>query len=574
MKKQKGIAGARVSTDKQWIEGDSLEVQMERIKRAADRDGVEIVEFFIEHYSGRKTDRVVIDDMLAFLDENPGIKWLYINEINRFSRGGGDIYLNLKNELTKRGVEIKDVSGVIQKSVNTLSHLDIDVEYDWSRVSPSRPAEVMQAEYAKQEVSGILTRMIGQEIRLAMQGYQIRKPDFGYRNIRIIRPDGKPVKIMEPIEPEASWVRKMFELRVEGGWTDDAICEHVNAMGFKTRKRNKRDKETGQVIGYLGENPLTPKHLRSYLANLVYCGVKMEAWTDNKPIKSKSPSLVSVSTWNKANQGTRRITENLDGTFEFEKNPSRKKISWRENTEFLLRHVVMCEKCRNPLWASKSTGKSGNRFGYFHCARGHKRISYSQGEFERTIGKYLQSIEYKPAFLGLFREVVLEVWMAKNKDQESETKLIDKQIFDLQLKRSNVFDRLLVSKSPAVLRMLEDEIEDIERAIKAAEKSRPSAWLTEQEIEAFFQLARRRLEHPVQIPRTAGTKAQIEAEWGTVFSALPTYEEIRSGTPQLSLIYRLSRKSQDDRERMVSDVSSHWNTLTAEIHFWLEAFGD
>ncbi|MEO1029027.1 MAG: recombinase family protein, partial [Pseudomonadota bacterium] len=55
-----GIGAVRVSTDKQFHEGDSLDNQMARIDRAASRDGVSIVRYFIEHYSGRKTDRVVI----------------------------------------------------------------------------------------------------------------------------------------------------------------------------------------------------------------------------------------------------------------------------------------------------------------------------------------------------------------------------------------------------------------------------------------------------------------------------------------------------------------------------------
>lgn len=566
-----GIAAVRVSTDKQFHEGDSIDNQAERIKRTAENDGVDIVKFFVEHYSGRKTDRTVVDEMLAYLDDNPDVKWVYINEINRFSRGGGDIYLNLKLQLIKRGVELRDVTGIIQKSINTLDHLgDGSFEYEWSRVSPSRPAEVMQAEYARQDVTQILTRMIGQEIRLAGQGYQVRVATFGYRNVRITRPDGKKAMIMEPLEPEASWVRKIFELRAEGGWTDEAIVEHINAMGYRSRKQHRRDKETGRVIGIGGMKPLHAKQLRRVVQLPAYAGIKQERWTNYQPIKSQSPGLVSIALWNRANLGAQKIIEHEDGTYTIETGESRNKRSWKENPEFLLRHVVRCDQCSGLYWASKSTGKSGNRFGYFHCARGHKRVSHPQAEFEQTIGKYLESVQFKPGFLGLFREAVREVWITKNKSHQNETAMVDQHIADLKLKQSNTLDRITVSGSELVQRKLEEEVEALEQAILDAEKKRPSAWLTEQQIEAFFQMARERLEQPAKVPTECGTQAQIEDEWATIFSKLPTYSDFKTGTPQLSLIYRLGSDSKADKRQMVHELSRSWNTFQDEVRLWLE----
>jgi len=248
------IALLRVSTDKQFHHGDSLETQRKRVDMVSQRDGMDIVRYFTEHYSGRKTDRAVIDELLKFLDANAGeIQAVYIVQIDRFTRAGSDMYLQLKKQLYNRGVELRDAMGIIQKSINTLEH--VGFEYPWSVTSPSRTAEVMQAEYANQEVNQILTRTIGQQIKLAQEGYQTRSADLGFRNVKITKPDGRKATIMEPLEPEATWIRTIFELRASGEWSDEYICERLNNMGFESRAMHRRDKQTGEVIGLTGRKP-------------------------------------------------------------------------------------------------------------------------------------------------------------------------------------------------------------------------------------------------------------------------------------------------------------------------------
>ena len=493
-----GIALLRVSTDKQFHEGDSIATQQQRVDQASHRDGVTIIRYFTEHYSARKTNRAVIDDMLAFLDEHTGeIEYAYINEITRFTRAGSEMYLYLKRQLHERGVQLRDVMGVIQKSVNTLDHLGFD--YEWSLMSPSRIAEVMQAEYANMEASQILTRTIGQQIKLAQEGYQTRSADFGFRNVKITRPDGKKATIMEPSEPEASWVRTIFELRAEGGWSDDAICEHVNAMGFQSRTMSRRDKATGQVVAVTGKLSLTPKQLQRIISKPIYCGIRAGKWNNYEPIRTPFPGLVSIQLFNDANSGALEIVEHRNGNLELKRGKSRKKLSWRENEEFVLRHVVMCPKCGKPFWASKSKGKGGSRFGYFHCARGHKRVSYNQLEFQRTVGNYLKSLEPKPAFFGLFKEVVLAVWNEKNRSHAEQLKLVDEHIRDLKRRATNLLDRLATTKSEIVQQKLEQEIEEIETSVQEAEKNRPSNTLTGRKLRRSLRLPKTDWNTPISM---------------------------------------------------------------------------
>lgn len=557
------IALLRVSTDKQFHFGDSIDTQKQRVDLTAERDGASIISYFIEHYSGRKTDRVVIEELLVFLDTHPGeISTVYIVEINRFTRAGTEVYLYLKRQLHQRGVDLCDAMGVIQKSINTLEHTGF--EYDWSITSPSRTAEVMQAEYANQEVNQILTRTIGQQIKLAQAGYQTRSADFGFRNIKITKPDGKKATIMEALEPEASWVRAVFELRAAGAHSDQQICDHVNVMGYRSRVFHRRDKRTGQVVGAAGQSKLYVKQLQRLISKPIYCGIRVGKWTHDEPLKVPFPGLVSVELFNRANHGSVTLIEASDGQMSVQYGQSRKRNSHREKREFILRHVVTCPQCRKPFWASKSRGKSGRYFGYFHCNRGHKAESYSEAEFQKTVGSYLNGLAAKPGFLGLFREVVREVWVEKSQARLRDITMIDDHKKALQLKQDNALERLTTSSSSLVQSKLENEIEEIEKAIEKCTAQRPTGELETHQIDELFQKARHRLEHPVEYAMDAGSKPEIEKVWRTIFLQPPTIAELESGTPDLTLLYRLNRDFKGDKRQMAADLSANWNSFNQQ----------
>ncbi len=216
-----GIGLFRVSTDRQFQEGESIETQQRKAEFVAKRDRIDIVRLFVEHYSGRKTDRRVMDEMFDFLKENSDIQVVIVGDIDRFTRGGSEVYLRLRRELRDLNVDLVDTTGIIQPERNRLEHLG--VEYDWAVDSPSRFAEVFMAEKARAEASDILTRTIGQQVQLTRDGYQCRGSNFGYRNIKITTSDGKKKTVMEPDPIEAPWVVRMFELRAEGAMHDEAV---------------------------------------------------------------------------------------------------------------------------------------------------------------------------------------------------------------------------------------------------------------------------------------------------------------------------------------------------------------
>lgn len=357
----KCVIHCRVSTGKQAYEGESLESQAAVCRSIAERQGWQIATTpWLEAYSGRKTARPMFDEVLAYLDAHPGeVKFYVFRAIDRFTRSGIVQYEAMKQQLQGRGVELVDSMGVIQQARNTLEHLN--VEYDWSKFSPSEIAEAVLATTAKAEATTILTRLIGQEISLTRQGYKIRCATDGYTNQRVYV-GGKRRVIQVPDPERAHFYRAMFELRAEGKLTDPQIVDRLNAMGFRSRTRNHWNEDHSAIVGRRGGNPLTVKHLQASIARPIYCGVVWEKWTNWMPLRAAYGGLVTIETYNAANRGKRRILQNADGSLSLtegvEGQPRRAQRDLY-NPMYPLRRVVLCPSCHKPFLGSASRSKSG-----------------------------------------------------------------------------------------------------------------------------------------------------------------------------------------------------------------------
>jgi hypothetical protein len=559
---QLGIALLRVSTDKQFQEGESIETQRRKVEFVGRRQQIDIVRFFTEHYSGRKSDRQVLDELFIFLQENPDITCVIVGDIDRFTRGGTEIYLALKRRLRALNVSLIDTTGIIQPERNRLEHLG--VEYSWSTESPSHYAEIFMAEKARAEASDILTRTIGQQIQLTREGYQCRASNFGFQNQKITTEDGKKKTIMIPHVDEAAWIIRMFELKADGGWRDDAICETINAMGYRSRSQNIYDKETRRVIGQTEPKELDVKQLNKFIGRTIYCGVKCERWNNDKPVRAAFDPLISMALFNRANRGKLRIGESRDGVLQIVEDRVDYK-NHRHNPEFLLRHVIVCSSCGKPFTASKSTGKLGKRHGYYHCARGHKYIGINKAEFESTVANVLDKLQAKPGFLPLFREVVRDVWIQKNRAVQSDHEQVETHVAELKTKQQSLLEAHTATKSAIVREKLEDQIEELEATIRAAKTHANSKGIKESEIDAYFAIAKNLMEHPTNIVMGAPTKEKIEAYWRVVFRSKPSYTDLSDGTPDLTLIYRFNRDFGSNKMLLAGELAMQWNTFEGDM---------
>ncbi|TXG78039.1 recombinase family protein, partial [Patescibacteria group bacterium] len=227
------VAAIRVSTTKQGTEGDSPEAQKEQIERFALTRGITIKKFFVFLESASKEQQPMQEAIDYCKNPKNGIELFIIKSIDRFTRGGSLSYDLLKNQLEANNVSLVDIYGVISsRQVNTLEHLGF--EYKWSKYSPSKKSEILEAERSKDELRDIMSRMIGAEIRYTQLGFWMRQPPFGFVSEKVETNNDKRC-ILQPHPTEAQYITKIFDLRARGTMRDMEIVEEVNKLGYLGR---------------------------------------------------------------------------------------------------------------------------------------------------------------------------------------------------------------------------------------------------------------------------------------------------------------------------------------------------
>lgn len=121
------VIAVRVSSDRQFQEGDSPEAQREQLEMLADSLGAKVTKVFVFAESGAKVYQPMQEAINYCADKRNNIQLFLIKSIDRFTRGGADFYGPLKRQLDAIGVNLIDKYGVIsQQRVNTLEHLGVE----------------------------------------------------------------------------------------------------------------------------------------------------------------------------------------------------------------------------------------------------------------------------------------------------------------------------------------------------------------------------------------------------------------------------------------------------------------
>lgn len=551
-KKINCVAQCRISSLKQ-SQGESLEAQESSIRLYVANHGWHIVpngKVWKTIISGRKTDRADYQEILDYIKSHPGQVQRYIfKAIDRFTRAGASEYERMRNELASYGVEMTDIPGIIQPTQNTME--EHGVEYSWSRQRPSEMTENIEATKAKQEITTILTRMIGQEIRLTRQGYRMRRPPDGFINEKIYV-DGKkrPIQTLNPTR--ARFFVAMFDLRARGGLSDENIVKNVNVMGYTSPIQNRWNKAHSKIIGHSGGIPLTVKQLQRIIANPAYAGFVCERWTNYKPIKTPYPGLVSIDTFNLANRGKLIIRQNADGGFELAVGGKSTGTARLKNNPLYPYKWILCSICSKPLLGSAPRGKSGKHYPKYHCARKHVQFAVPKKDFDLNFEGFVQSLRFKPKILDAVEATFLNKYRERAKEIVQASSHIHQNIADMQTAQAAKIEAIVGSRSAVVKTKLEQEVEELEIRIAEAKHERTIVGISEDDIKFFICEAKKIMAHPAEILLNQASLDSQRHLFGLVFEKTPTYEEILNGTPKLSWIFNVSSAYDTSENQLVT----------------------
>lgn len=540
-KMENAVAAIRVSSTKQGTDGDSPEAQKEQIERFAQTHNINIKKFFIFMESASKVEQPMQEAINYCKSPKNNIQLFVIKSIDRFTRGGSYSYDHLKMQLDKYRVKLIDIYGIISsQKVNTLEHLG--VSFDWSVYSPTKKAEILEAERAKDEMRDIMSRMIGAEIRYARMGYWVREAPLGYEVEKIETPNGKRC-ILKPHAVESQWIIKMFELRCRGTMGDHQIVEEINKLGFKTRIDYVRDpKDRTKIIREHGGNPLDIKGFWRYIQNPIYAGISAEKWTENQRVKGKYEGLVSIETFNKANKGKVTIVEENGEVKIYKRQPE----DWRvkkgvRNPDFPYKRYVMCPHCQRPLYGSASRGRLGKYYPAYHCSKDGHNFRVPKGVFEDTIKKFVQGIDLAPGYTEELVKAVIGEWDKRQNELHKDDINIDQKITELKTQAKMTVDKIKFLTSEVAIKYMEEDLVKTEQQITGllAEKQR-----VEQEKPADARIVMAYIEyflkHMDNLLLEGSNPMDRAGYFGVLFDKAPTYAEIDSETRDLAYCVKLN----------------------------------
>ena len=560
--KTKAVALLRVSSDKQGMEGDSVERQKEEIsKTLVGKYNAPVVKWFELTQSATKEIHPATQ-VIEFCKSNPDIAYCFVTYIDRFTRSGSYWYQHLKAQLAKYGVQLVDLGGVIStKSVNTLESLG--KEYNWSTYSPSLTAEILEAESSRDEIRKILTRLIGSEIRYMRMGYWCARIPEGYLTESAETDNGKRC-VLKPDPLTSAHFLRMFELKIQG-LPDQDIVRRINSLGYKSRRLNRRD-ENNKVVGYKGQVQLTVKQLNKFISNPIYALISTHKWLE-KPSLMRGTPIVSIAMFNKANRGKIAIV-NDDNQIQVLRGEKLERFTrkCKINPLYPYKQYVLCPQCSYKLKGSASTGKLGKKHPAYHCSLGHPSFRVRLKDFNETIESFVTRVNFSDEFKKKLASITLEELQKRITSTAKDSVLSDKTVSQLKSEKQMIVDTFKNLSSPVAIKALEEELEKVEFKLLEATQERDNKEDEQLNLETLFNHCKYYIEHLEELILGGTDPIQNAAFFGLIFDKLPTYEELKHGTPSLAPLFKLNEAYDSQKDLSVDAEFLNWNTLQSHLN--------
>ena len=330
---------ARVSTQEQAENGNSLEFQIEKLKAYCQLHEFKIVGEYVDAgVSGAKSERPALNKLKKDIDK---IDIVLIYKLDRLSRS------------------IKDTMYLIEDlfKPNDVNLISLSENFDTSQAMGMATIGMLST-FAQLERETIKERMMAGKIQAVKNGKNINKTPFGY-----IKRDGQLIKD----ERTKGCVDFIFKKMLEG----KSLHETVKLLEMSEYNNLRK-------WSFVFINRMTK--------NKVYCG-HTEAL--GEIIKNTHDNYINDKEYNYINE---LLLER--------KTHSSK--SQRNKLPAIFRGLISCPKCNRKLTPFSRKRKNGDKSMYYRCnncaSEGKKTISITEKMFEKKLLKFLKydfKIEFK-----------------------------------------------------------------------------------------------------------------------------------------------------------------------------------
>ena len=391
---------ARVSSDEQ-AKGYSLDVQSEALERYCQLNDIKIVYTFREDHSAKNFDRPAFKEFMEHAKRSKGgIDLLLFTTWDRFSRNILDAYVVI-DQLKKMNILPDAIEQPIDLSIpenKLLLALYLAIpEVDNDRRSMKTRGGINAALKA---------------------GRWCRRAPYGYKNTR----DDQNKPLIVPNE-QAKDIRWAFE-QILKGRSQREIQRELNLRGCRIQRN---------ALGNALKNPV-------YMGKIEVPAYEREPY---RMVEGVHEGIISEKLFYE-------VQNVLNG------NLPKKRISNKErNTVLPLRGLLKCSACGEKLTGSRSRGKLGKRYAYYHCNHCGKE-RYRADQINDLMEQVLNSIRFDNSLDAILPVLGKELLIGDAKDRTLKigklNKVITQQKERIQRLQNNLADGVVSSEDYSSMR--------------------------------------------------------------------------------------------------------------------------
>lgn len=505
MSRQSAIALCRVSTQEQRIEGHSLERQQGNVKTCAAELGVTLKKIWsIDQSSraGKNMKRKDISEMLEFCKKDKSVKYLIIDEVDRFMRSIGEFYY-FEQRFEEIGVKTYYAS---QPSLNTG-----DSSSKIHKVLSILSAEMSNDERQRKTTGGMRARVTA--------GYYPFNTHRGYR--KTLTPG-----LHEP-DPESFEVyQRAFKSIARRASTPQESLEMINLWLTKNRlPKLKIDK------------------FLSLLRDEYYAGVvKIEKWDIRCEAGLHSPMISS------------REYASIQQTIS-----SRKKRAYHRmqfNPEFPLAKLLVCGECcdGSKLTGSFQSNGKGKRYPKYRC-RGCG-LQLRRDDVHSNVNVMLSKIQLSSSDIDLLMSSLETVWNENQVDHLKQLARANSRLAELNQTKEALI--LKTASSPVELQLDYDEaINKIKHQIAEANTEIDLLGDAQNDLIEFVQFCLKTLDNIASNWWELSPDKRRLCQQMIFPNGIFVYRDNKVGTDNMTTIYRLPRIKKDlriDRKSLMVEL--------------------
>jgi site-specific DNA recombinase len=438
----------------------------------------------------------MFQQMIEYCRKNKGrVDRLVVYNLSRFARNTTDHHA-VSAILAKYGVVLRSVtepidgtpSGRLMESVvAAVAQFDNDVRSERTKAGMSAAIE---------------------------RGRWPHKPPIGYR-FEGSRSEARLV----PDAVRAPLISKAFELAATAMHTVSEVLKIVTDEGL----RNAKNK------------PLLPQTFNAILRRPAYKGWIVSKANETATRGEHQP-LVDEATFDRVQQ---LLGQSKTG-----------RTRNRANPHFPLKSTVRCGYCQQYLTASKSKGRNSSRYAYYKCwKRGCGQVKVRSEVLESDFLRYLADLQPKPAYVKLFREVVLDRWRENAENVERDLNRASGRIAELEERRTRLVNLL------ADGRITQDAYDDaasiVEDDLRVARVTRRDLQIDQIDVDAILDFGEQLLSNLASMWSVSTFEQQQRIQRAIVPSGL-AYADGAFGNTETLSVFSYLREIGSTPERLAS----------------------